>query len=478
MRGSILDRAGRVLVENKLVNTVQIRRGITDPERKAMVPRLAMVLGLSEDYINARIDSVRYSPYQPVPIADEVPLDTIVFIKERPELFPKVESVRRSIRVYPNGPLAPHLLGYVGAINAHEQKLHKEERYGPDEVLGKEGVEQMFESQLRGSPRVRKLEVDSRGRLVRVLSDQEAEAGNDVQLTMDLDVQRITEESLQQGMKAASGQKNPNQRMRFETYKATGGAAIVLDARDGSVVAMSSEPSFDIAEFTDGVPAEKFKRTTQQTSNFPLLDRVIQGQYAPGSTWKLFTAIAALETGITTPDEVIKDNGEIKFGAEGNEQVFKNAGNARHGAVSLQTAIAVSSDVYFYIQGLRMWKFFEKYEQEGNPADLKKGYAIQNVAKRFGFDVQTGIGLPNEHVGRIPDEKFKERAFDKNSTDPFARLLAPRRQHRPRGRAGRPARHAAPDGRRVRSVRERWRPATCRALASTRARSRRRDDPA
>jgi penicillin-binding protein 2 len=104
-----------------------------------------------------------------------------------------------------------------------------------------------------------------------------------------------------------------------------------------------------------------------------------------------------------------------------------NPVNAKHGAVSLQTAIAVSSDVYFYIQGLRMWKFFEKYEQDGsngNPADLKKGYAIQNVAKRFGFDVQTGIGLPNEHVGRVPDESFKELAFA-NSTDPFARLWLP-----------------------------------------------------
>jgi penicillin-binding protein 2 len=262
---------------------------------------------------------------------------------------------------------------------------------------------------------------------VRVLSDNRARAGNDVQLTMDLDVQRVTEESLQQGMKAAAGARNQTEKSRFETYKATGGAAIVLDARDGSVVAMSSEPSFDIAEFTDGVPAEKFKLYNKKKSNFPLLDRVIQGQYAPGSTWKLFTAIAALETGTTTPDEVINDTGEIKFGAEGDEQVFKNAGNAKHGAVSLQTAIAVSSDVYFYIQGLRMWKFFEKYEQDGsngNPADLKKGYAIQNVAKRFGFDVQTGIGLPNEHVGRIPDESFKERAFA-NSTDPFARLWLP-----------------------------------------------------
>jgi penicillin-binding protein 2 len=419
-RGSILDRNGAVIVEDTLVNSVQVRRGITDPERKAMVPRLAKVLGVTEGYINARLDSVRYSPYQPVPIVDDVPLDTIVFIKERPELFPKVNAVRRSIREYPNGPIAPHLLGYVGAINAHEQKLHKAEGYGPEEVIGKEGVEAMFETQLRGSPRVRKLEVDSRGRLVRVLSDRPANAGNDVQLTMDLGVQHITEDSLRQGMKAAGGLKNPNEKARFETYKATGGAAVVLDARDGSVVAMASEPSFDVRKFTDGIPAEEFKQLNSPRSNYPLLDRVIQGQYAPGSTWKLFTAIAALENGIITPDEVIQDRGFVEFGNP--PQKFKNAGEERHGAVALTTAITVSSDVYFYIQGFRMWKLYSRRDQA--PGNLAKGYAIQRVARQFGFSQPTGVGLANELRGRIPDQKFKLK-LNKNSPDPFSRDWLP-----------------------------------------------------
>jgi penicillin-binding protein 2 len=420
VRGSMLDRAGRVIVENKLVNSVQIRRGITDPERKAMVPRLAMVLGVSPHYVNNRIDSVRYSPYQPVPIADDVPLETIVFLKERPELFPKVNAVRRSIRVYPNGPMAPHLIGYVGAINAHEQKLHKDEGYGPEEVLGKEGAEQMFETQLRGSPRVRKLEVDSRGRLVRVISDRQAQAGNDVQLTMDLDVQRITEDSLRQGMKAAGGLKNPNQRMRFETFKATGGAAVVLDARDGSVVAMSSEPSFDVTKFTDGIPAEEFKLLNSPKSNYPLLDRALQGQYAPGSTWKLFTSIAALEAGTVTTDEVIQDRGFVEFGNP--PQKFKNAGEERHGAVVLRSALAVSSDVYFYIQGFRFWKLFSARDEK--PGNLAKGYAIQRVAREFGFSKPTGIGLGSELRGRIPDEKFKLK-LNRNNPDPFSRDWLP-----------------------------------------------------
>lgn len=417
VRGSILDRNGKVIVGNKLVNSVQVRRGLTDEERKVMVPRLAIALGKSERFVNNRLDSVRYSPYQPVPIANSVPYEKLVFLKERPELFPKVDVVRRGIRVYPDGPVAPHLLGYVGAINAQEQKLHQGEGYGPEDVIGKDGVEAMFETQLRGSTRVRKLEVDSRGRLIREISDKPAVAGNDVQLTIDVDVQRITQESLEQGMKSAGGLRNTSQKSKFETFKATGGAAVVLDARDGSVIALASAPSFDVTKFTDGIPAEEFKLLTDPESNYPLLDRVVQGQYAPASTWKLFTSIAALRVGTTTPDEVIYDQGFVKYGAEGSEQEFKNAGKQRHGNVTLPTALAVSSDVYYYIQGFRMWKYFnERSEKPGNRA---KGYAIQRVAREFGFGQPTGIGLANELKGRIPDQAFK-RAANKNNPDPFA----------------------------------------------------------
>ena len=412
VRGSILDVKGRVIVQNRLVDSIQVRRGLTKRDRAVMVPRLAKVLGVSERYINRRLGSVRYSPYQPVPILDQVPYEKLVFIKERPELFPRVDVVRRSIRVYPvfdNGdPLAAHVLGYVGAINGREQKLHKEDGYGPEDVIGKDGVEQVFETELRGSPRVRKLEVDSRGRLVRELDDKPAQAGNDVQLTLDLEIQRITEQSLNQGMEKAAGLKDPNEKTKFQTFKATGAAAVVLNARDGSVVSLASAPTFDVTKFTDGIPVEDFAKLTDSTSNFPLLNRAIQGQYAPGSTWKLFTSIAALEAGVVTPDEVIYDQGFVKYGAEGQEQEFKNANKQRHGNVTLPTALSVSSDVYYYIQGFRLWKLFDK-------GDKKKGYAIQKVAERFGFGRDTNIGLGSELPGRIPDEKFKE---DLNKNEP------------------------------------------------------------
>jgi penicillin-binding protein 2 len=422
IRGQILDKTGKIIVGNKLVDSVQVRRGITDAERKVMVPRLAMVLGKSEAFVNSRLDSVRYSPYQPVPIANSVPYQKLVFLKERPELFPKVDVVRRSIRIYPGGPVAPHLLGYVGAINAQEQKLHKDEGYGPEDVIGKDGIEAMFETELRGTPRVRKLEVDSRGRLVRVLSDKPAVAGNDVQLTVDVDVQKVAQDSLEQGMAAAGRVRDTGNKTGFSTYKATGGAAVVLDARDGSVVALASAPTFDVTKFTDGIPAEEFKTLNNPKSNYPLLDRALQGQYAPGSTWKLFTSIAALEAGTTTPDEVIYDRGFVLFGEKGKEQEFKNAGKEPHFNVTLPSALTVSSDVYFYTQGFRLWYLFNG--QNGQPPDKKKGYAIQRVAKEFGFGKATGIGLANEQVGRIPTEAFKER-LNKNNPEPSSKVWLP-----------------------------------------------------
>jgi penicillin-binding protein 2 len=417
VRGSILDRTGKIIVESKLVNTIEIKRGLTDEQRKGMVPRLAAILGVTEHYINTRLDSGKYSPYQPVPVKDDVPYNELVYILERPELFPRVDVIRRSIRTYPNGSIAPHLLGYVGAVNAAEAKVHKGEGYGPDDVIGKVGVEQVFESELRGAPRKRKLEVDSHGRLVRQLSDKRAQAGNDVQLTLDVDIQKIAQDSLQQGMDKAGGLRDPTVKNKFQTYGAKGGAAVVLDATDGSVVALASKPDFDVTRFTDGIPVEEFDSLTNKKSNNPLLDRAISGQYAPGSTWKLFTAIAALESGVVTPTDPIVDRGEIKFGDPPNEQIFKNAGKEVHGTVTLPTAIAVSSDVYFYTMGFRFWNAYNKNNN-------KVGYAVQHVAKEFGFGKKTNVGLANELPGRIPDRKFKAD-LNKNNPDSSTRVWLP-----------------------------------------------------
>ena len=259
VRGRILDRDGAVIVEDKLVNSVQVRRGITKPERKVMVPRLAKVLGVTERYINARLDSIRYSPYQPVPIVDDVTLDTIVFLKERPELFPKVNAVRRSIRVYPNG-----------SHRAPPPRLRRRDQRPRAEAPQAAGLRP------RGGDRQGRRGADVRDAAAGLAPGAQARgrqpwaprpgperpAGERRQRRAAHDGPRHP--ARHRGLARAGDEVRERHQdrgasMRFETYKANGGAAVVLDARDGSVVALASAPDFDVREFTDGIPAEKYK---------------------------------------------------------------------------------------------------------------------------------------------------------------------------------------------------------------------------
>ncbi len=332
----------------------------------------------SKKAVLADLSSPKFSPYEPVTVAKNVGFDALSYIAEHPELFPGVETTRRTTRVYPNGNLAAHVIGYVAAVNKSELQIHKGEGYGQSDQIGKQGVEQLFESELRGVPRTRRLEVDSRGRFVGVLSDTPAQAGHDVQLTLDLGVQSIAESSLEQGIQLARNFRSSNG-SRFETLKATAGAVVVLNAQDGSVVAMASYPTFDVDKFTNGIPAADFKALTDPESHFPLINRATQGLYAPGSTFKLFTAIAGLEDGEITPDFSFDDRGFITFGDGPNKQQFFNAQKRAHGPVNLARALTVSSDVYFFNLGLRFWQD-HKDDQESTDTS-RKLYGIQRVAR-------------------------------------------------------------------------------------------------
>ncbi|MCI0633407.1 MAG: penicillin-binding protein 2, partial [Actinobacteria bacterium] len=357
------------------------------------------------------INDPRVAAFAPVPVAIDATAEQITYIREHQEDFPGVAADRVTIREYPNGRLAAHVLGYVGEINADELRAMKDDGYRQGDKIGKSGVEQMFESELRGEPHVQRLEVDSRGRLIRVLEDKPAVPGKDMRLTIDLDIQRIAEESLRQGMEGAGNIRDLNTEGRYETYRAGSGSVTVLDPRDGSVVAMASAPDFDPAEFTNGIPKQTFAEFESEASNFPLLNRAVQGQYAPGSTFKLITAIAGLETGLLTPSETIYDQGFLDVGDPPTR--FENAGGKEHGSVDLARALTVSSDVYFYEVGRDLWQLYN--DERAQNEDIDKGYATQNVAREFGFGAPTGIGFTGEATGRIPDREFKE---DFNRTNP------------------------------------------------------------
>jgi penicillin-binding protein 2 len=421
LRGRILDRNGKPIVDNEPVDVVTFDRNktISPGARKLVVARLAQLLGVTPKEIEHRIDDPRSSSFAPVHVATGIPPEVRTYIEEHEVDFPGVQVIRTAERAYPNGPVAANLIGYVSEINADELRAYKNEGYRQGDLIGKDGIEQTFENVLRGTPRKLKVEVDSRGRVVRTIEEQKAVAGKDVELTLDLDVQRMAEQSLAQGMDGARALQDQAETQRYSSYRAGAGAVVVLDPNDGSVIAMASSPTYDPRQFAGGITPEAFQQLNRPESNFPLVNRAVQGLYAPGSTFKLFTAIAALQSGQLDPNAGFYDKGCIDIG---NQQRC-NAGKTPHGMVNLPQALTVSSDTYFYNVGRDMWQHYNAYLKEKDTnkgaadAEIAKGYAIQNTAKAYGFDRPSGVGLPDEAGGRVPDQLWKQR-FNQNDPDP------------------------------------------------------------
>src|SRR5207253_5935774 len=214
---------------------------------------------------------------------------------------------------------------------------------------------------------VERLEVDSKGRILGSLGTTPAVQGHDVQLTLDLDVEKLAEDSLQQGLQAARGSYDKSQAKHFQ---APAGSAVVLDPKDGSVLALASNPTYDPSIFVNGIKPDVFAQLQDPSSSFPLNDRAIQGQDAPGSTFKLITSLAALGKGIINPVYTIDDGGRIKIG----NRIFKNAGGEANGRVNLTRALTVSSDVFFYNLGNQFWNQRSQF-----------GDAIQTEARDVGL---------------------------------------------------------------------------------------------
>lgn len=406
-RGRILAADGTVLADNRVTNVVTVDRALEGKRRKRVVDRLALVLGMSVDAINERLDDERVSPYAPVPIAVDVAPEILVYIGERNAEFPGVGVDRRAVREYEHGASAAHLLGYTGEISEKELDAQLSDDYELGDQIGKSGIEQSYEHDLRGTAGTERLEIDAQGEVVRSLGRTKPMPGNDVQLTVDLDVQTVAEDALAEAMAAARQKRNRAVKNKFETYNAPAGSVVVLEARTGSVVAMASNPSYDPNLFVDGIPTATFEEYDKPESHFPLLNRTIQGQYAPGSVFKLVTALAALTTGRIQPATTVVDEGCIDLEVEGGE--FCNAGKAENGRINLPQALTVSSDVYFYELGRAYWRAFK--------ADAADGYAIQDQAGALGFGSPTGVPLGGEVGGRIPDEAFKVD-FNADNPDP------------------------------------------------------------
>lgn len=411
-RGRILDRNGRVLVDNRVSIQVTIDRTVLrdldEDERAEVLTKLAEALSQTSKpttvaELEERIADQRYSPYVPVPVASDVPEDLKIWIDERHDELPSVAAERVAVRRYPYGPLAAHVLGYAGKVTKEELELVPEDTTKPytlNDAIGKSGIERMYEDDLRGTPGVTLLEVDTEGNTIRVIPEGTTAPvpGDDVVLNLDIDVQASAEQALQTALDRAA-ERPP----RGDDLPNVGevGSTVVLDPNTGAVIAMASLPGYDPTRFVDGISEMEWAELSDPANHYPLNNWALQGQYAPGSTFKPFTAWSALTAGLVTPESTVNDTGVFEVpDCRGESCRFSNDNAMAYGIVDLRRSLTVSSDFYYYNLGARFW-----IEQEaiGGPERFRE------LLEQWGFGTKTGIDLPGEQPGRIPSPSWKEQ---------------------------------------------------------------------
>lgn len=404
MRGRILDRNGNVLADNRVANVITVERGLAPKVQHRVLQRLSAVLGVPIEGLAAHLGDPRISPYTAVPVATDVSYDKLAYVAEHKPELPGVRAGAVPVRVYPNGSTAFHLLGYLGETDkADLSNQFTIDRYDLGDKIGKAGVEASYEADLRGRPAVIEAEVDAAGNVLHRTEKRAARPGHDVQLTLDLGVQQVAENALKQGMEAARKAKDVAYKKGYRTLNGDAGAVVVLDVHTGSVVALASQPDADPNTFENGIPQATWDWLNDPANHKPLVDRAVSGLYAPGSTFKLITSIAGLDTGIITATKTINDTGVYSYPTDPN---FKFKGEGANGRVSLARALTVSSDVYFYSIGGDLY-----YRQRHG---LPGGNALQDTARALGFGEPTGIALDNEASGRVPDQAWKAKIHEQD----------------------------------------------------------------
>jgi len=394
-RGVIDDRTGHPLVAN--ITTTEIRLSRAEASLHPTIKgALASLTGLSVAQINADLNNVQYDPYQPAPIMANAPANVVEFIKLHPVEFPGVSVLDVSRRSYPNGgDVAAQVLGYVGPITGAEIAANPNQGYRTDSTIGKTGIESFYEHFLRGKDGTSTLEVSANNAILGAVHTTQPQVGDTVVLNIDEGLQRALDGYLASDILAVRKSVDP---VSGKRPAALNGAAIVLDPNNGAVLAMSSYPSFNLNSFVNGLSNATFQQLLKEGA---FNNYAIQGLYTPGSTFKLITATAALQTGIFPAYKVIDDTGTFKVPGclqGGHGCVFHDDDNSAAGPVDLPLAITVSSDYYFYNLGYLFWSQQSHYGET----------PIQNVATKYGLDQYTNIDLPNEAVGRVDSPQVRQ----------------------------------------------------------------------
>ncbi len=407
-RGRILDRNGKALVTNRATLAVsvdpandEVRQLIikaqsaskADDPTHADIERVfggvAGLLGMTPQEVFAKVSDSRVEALRPRVVAIDVPLDVISQLSERQQEFPGVRIDEIAVREYPYGNLAAHVIGYTGEISENQMAASDPTAgYELGDIVGKAGAEAQYENVLQGDKGRRLIEVNASGKPQQIIDEQPAVPGRDIKLTIDIDVQKVAEQALADAIAEAH---------RQNFGKAKAGAAVVIDVKTGEILAMASAPTYDPTKFLAGISQADWTKLTEKSSEYPLNNRAVMAAYPPASTFKAVTGLAGLQTKVTYSGKTYDCRG--KWTAMGEQWPKWCWDHSGHGRITFDGGIEESCDTVFYEIG---YEFYKRKKEE-----------LQAYARAFGLGAKTGVDLPGEVSGRVPDAAWK-KAFNEN----------------------------------------------------------------
>ena len=393
-RGRILDRNGNVIVDNKAQFAVTIDKQILDVrwKKRRVLNDLSDLIEVPVRELRAQLQDITVSPYKPVAVAIGIPEAARDHIIENQEDFPGVDIEDLPSRDYPNGPLAAHLLGYVSEVS--EENLESDHfrsvrpRYRAGDLVGKAGLEYTYDRFLRGQPEERNVVVNASGEPLGARVAQEEEPGQDLVLHLDIELQEVAEQALADAV---------------EIGGADGGAVVVMDPNTGGILAMASNPSYNPRMIADGISTAEAKLLFDEETNL-FFNRAIQAAQPPGSTYKIVTAGAALANDVVSAADFLSCTPSAVYppGGGSGSVVFRNWTSAYNESMGFAESLETSCDTFYYELGWRMESAFGPPESAGGDGTER----FQKYARMAGFNKETGVDLPGEAEGRVPDEAW------------------------------------------------------------------------
>jgi penicillin-binding protein 2 len=398
-RGLVLDRYGRKLVTNVGGTAIQISpANLPKHGAYAELRRLSRVIKVPFHEILVDVAKRAGDPLTPVTVKEGASDDLVNYLAERTNDFPGVDSAQVFLRHYPYGAIGAQLFGYVGEISPAQLKQLRRRGYHLGDKIGQAGIESSYDAYLRGRAGLAELRVDSLGhRLSDKTVRRKPAPGETLRLTIDAKLQRAAEDALKYGIDLARGQGH---------WAADGGAIVALDPRDGSILALASNPTYNPSVYVGHVSRKRLAPlidpAVARVANYPTLNRALAGAYPAGSTFKPVTALAALQERLISPFDYLDCTGQITIA----KQVFKNWDPFASSSMTLPTALAASCDTYFYQLGYDFYLL---------PPD--RGHPLQRWARRFGYGRLTGVDVGPETAGLMPTPEWR-RATYTPKTDP------------------------------------------------------------